>query len=106
MADHVWEASRGRLSRLSQAELRDRFAAYFGRVRYTVWEDLEPVHVALSEDGQSGWMAVAIEARLTADGADGQVQERAFESSWIATYAKVDGRWLMTGIASSVVDRS
>jgi len=106
MADQVWESSRGALTLLSRAELRDRFAAYFAQVRYTAWDDLGPAHVVVSEDGQSGWMAVAIDARLAAPDADDHVRERAFESSWIATYAKMDGRWLMTGIATSVVDRS
>lgn len=106
MADHVWEASRGGLNRLSRADMRERFRAYFESVRYSVWDDLEPPHVVVSADGTGGWMAVAIEARLGGVGPDVAAQERAFESSWIATYEKVDGRWLMTAIASSVVDRT
>lgn len=105
MADFVWEAGRGGLNRLSRADMRARFAAYFESVRYSAWDDLEPPHVVVSADGASGWMAVAIDARLSGIGADGAARERAFASSWIATYEKVEGRWLMTGIASSVVDR-
>jgi hypothetical protein len=105
MADHVWEAGRGGLTRLSQAAMRERFTTYFASVRYSMWDDLEPPHVVISGDGTQAWMAVAIEARLSSVDADGHTPERAFESSWIATYEKVDGRWLMTGIASSVVDR-
>jgi len=106
MADYVWEAGRGGLNRLSRSDLRDRFGAYFATVSYSTWDDLEPPHVWVSPEGTAGWMAVAIEARLSATTAEGQTRERAFESSWIATYEKVDGRWLMSGIASSVVDRS
>ena len=29
MADYIWEASRGRLTRLARTDVRDRFAAYF-----------------------------------------------------------------------------
>jgi hypothetical protein len=105
MAEHVWEAGRGGINRLSRAEMRERFAAYFGSVRYLVWDDLAPPHVYVSADATAGWMAVAIEARLSALDESGQPVERAFESSWIATYEKLDGRWLMTGIASSVVER-
>lgn len=106
MSDHVWEASRGALNRLTRTELRDRFAAYFSSVRYSVWDDLQPPHVSVSADGMSAWMAVEIEARLTAVDGDDTSHDVAFESSWIAVYEKHDGQWLMVGISSSVVDRS
>jgi hypothetical protein len=106
MADHVWEASRGGLNRLPRSDIRDRFAAYFANVRYELWDDLQPPHVAISESGTDAWMAVEIEARLTAREDDGTEREVAFESSWIATYEKRDDEWLMTGISSSVVERA
>ena len=106
MADFVWEVSRGGLNRLSRAELNERFAAYFDSVSYELWDDLEPPHVSVSGDGQHAWMAVAIEARLRAPSSEGRAGERAFESSWISVYEKLGGRWLMVGIASSVVDRT
>ena len=105
MADFVWEASRGRLNRISRAEIRDRFAAYFESVRYNMWQDLQPPHVSVGADGTSAWMAVEIEARMTGT-ADGGEQELRFESSWISVYEKVDGQWLMASISSSVVERS
>ena len=103
-ADHIWEASRGQLTRLSRADVEERFRAYFATVRYSVWDDLLAPHVWVAPEGRSGWMAVHIEARLTGTGGDAP-SNREFESAWIATYEKVDGRWLMTGIASSVVER-
>jgi hypothetical protein len=104
MAEHIWEASRGQLNRIARSDVRDRFAAYFASVRYSVWDDLVQPHVAVSHDGTFAWMAVHIEARLAA--VDDPQTEREFESSWIAMYEKVDGRWLMAGISSSVVDRT
>ena len=106
MAEHVWESSRGGLNRLSRTELRDRFAAYFSSVRYSVWDDLQPPHVSVSADGMTAWMAVEIEGRLAAVNANDTSEELRFESSWISVHEKHDGQWLMTGIASSVVDRS
>jgi hypothetical protein len=106
MADFVWESSRGGLNRISRAEIRDRFAAYFATVSYSVWDDLQPPHVAVAPGGDSAWMAVEIEARLTATNDDGDAQDVAFESSWISVYEKRDDRWLMVGIASSVVERA
>ena len=106
MADYIWEASRGRLTRLARTDVRDRFGAYFSGVRYSVWDDLVQPHVAVSADGTSAWMAVHIEAALSPrDEADNGPQ-RTFESSWIATYERQHGHWLMVGISSSVVDRT
>jgi hypothetical protein len=105
MADFVWEASRGRLNRISRAEIRDRFAAYFESVHYAVWQDLQPPHVSVGRDGTSAWMAVEIEARMSAT-VEGREQEVRFESSWISVYEKLDGRWLMSAVSSSVVERT
>ena len=103
-ADEVWEAGRGQLSRLSREDLKRRFEAYFASVRYSVWDDLQPPHVSIADDGRHAWMAIHIEGRVT--GIEDPSQERRFESAWIATYEKVGDRWLMVGISSSVVDRS
>ncbi len=104
-SEQVWEAGRGQLTLLSRSELEERFAAYFESVSYTVWDDLQPPHVAVSADGTTAWMAVRVEGRMSAAGDGGQRVERAFESAWIATYAKSGAMWQMVGIASSVVDR-
>ena len=106
MAEHIWEASRGGLNRIARRDVRDRFAAYFASVSYSVWDDLQPPHVSVAPDGQSAWMAVEIEARLTSRDDAGRQREVAFESSWIAVYEKHDERWMLVGISSSVVDRS
>jgi Domain of unknown function (DUF4440) len=96
---HLVDSSRGSLQRLSREEFRARFADYFGRVRYSRWDDIEPPAVSVSADGTQAWMAVHIEAELMAD-----AEPRRFESSWIAAYERSDDGWLMVGIASSVVD--
>lgn len=104
-ADDVWEAGRGQLRRESRAEAERRFREYFGTVRYSVWDDLQPPHVWIAPDGMSGWMAIHIEARLAAAGEDGAEREVVFESAWIAVYEKRGGEWQMVGVSSSVVER-
>jgi len=105
MAEYVWEASRGGLNRLTRADVRDRFATYFESVRYSLWDDLQPPHVAVSTDSKSAWMAVEIEAKLISRDEDGVDHHVSFESSWISVYEKQDDAWLMVGISSSVVER-
>jgi len=105
MADHIWEASRGQLTRLPRDDVRERFAAYFATVSYSVWDDLVQPHVAVSPDRSAAWMAIHIEAKVAPrDGGD--VMPRGFDSSWIATYEKQDGKWLMVAIASSVAEHN
>jgi hypothetical protein len=103
-ADDVWEASRGQLTRISRADLEQRFAAYFEQVRYSMWDDVQPPHVSIAEDGRHAWMAVQIEGRLRpAD--DATADEHVFTSSWIANYEKSGDAWVMVGISSSVLER-
>ena len=77
------------------------FTGYFQRIRYSEWSDQASPIVAISPDGQTGWMAVGIAARYTT--ADAPDAVKSFKSSWIATYRKVGCDWKMTGIASNVV---
>ena len=102
-ADQLLLAENGALRTQSKAEVAQFFSGYFKRVRYREWRDVSPPVVTVSPDGQMAWMAVAVEARYTrADKpADG---EKSFKSSWIATYARDNCAWRMTGIASDVVE--
>lgn len=106
MADHIWEASRGQLTRLSREDVRQRFAQYFEAVRYSVWDDLVQPHVSVSTDRSVAWMAIHIEAKLAPRDAAGDVMPRGFDSSWIATYEKHGGMWAMVAIASSVAEHN
>jgi hypothetical protein len=49
-----------------------------------------------------GWMAVKVRARYI-ERAKPEAGEKAFKSSWIATYQRVGCEWKMTGNASAVV---
>ena len=102
IGDRLLMAENGRIRTQSNAEVAQFFAGYLKRVRYSQWRDVSPPLVTVSADGSMAWMAVEIEATYTnADKpADG---EKRFKSSWIATYARDNCRWRMTGIASDVV---
>ena len=100
VAEMLVDSSRGGIQRLSRDEFRERFADYFGRVRYSRWDAIEAPVVSVSADGSQAWIAIHIEADLaTLDG-----EARRFESSWIAAYEKRADGWLMVGIGSSVAD--
>lgn len=100
--DHLLMADNGTLRTQSNAEVAAFFTGYLKRVRYSEWRDASPPVVTISPDGQMAWMAVAVEAKYTI--ADKPAEgEKSFKSSWIATYARDNCLWRMTGIASDVV---
>ena len=102
-ADQLLLAENGALRTQSKAEVAQFFSGYFKRVRYREWRDVSPPVVTVSPDGQMAWMAVAVEARYTRADKPAEA-EKSFKSSWIATYARDNCAWRMTGIASDVVD--
>lgn len=98
-ADEIRESSRGETSTLTRESMRDRFRSYFAAMRYLEWADVEPPFVRVV--GSLAWMLVRVRARRV-DLAGAPIP--GFEASWIAIYEQTDGRWAMTGIASSVVE--
>jgi hypothetical protein len=76
---------------------------YFARVRYLEWSDIAPPLIRISPDGQMGWMAANVRARYI-ERAKPEAGEKAFKSSWIATYQRQGCEWKMTGNSSAVVD--
>ena len=103
IADQLLLAENGVLRRQSNAEVAQFFTGYFKRVRYRQWRDVSPPVVVISPDGKMAWMAVEVEARYTRVDKPKE-GEKTFKSSWIATYQRDNCTWLMTGIASDVVD--
>ncbi len=103
IGDQLLMADNGTLRTQSKADVAQFFAGYLKRVRYSEWRDVSLPIVTISPDGQMAWMAVEVTAKYSrADKpADG---ETSFKSSWIATYARDNCAWRMTGIASDVVE--
>jgi hypothetical protein len=103
MADEMVVVSNGDLSVTSREKMIAFFEAYFARVKYLEWSDSAPPVIHVSPDGRMGWMSVKVRARYL-ERARPEAGEKAFRSSWIATYQRVGCEWRMTGNASAVVD--
>lgn len=103
MADQFVLASNGDLSVQPKEKMISFFNNYFGRVKYLEWSDAEPLIVNVSPDGRMAWTAVKVRARYV-ERAKPEAGEKAFKSSWIATYERIGCAWKMTGNASAVVD--
>ena len=101
-ADRIVVVSNGEVSVRSRDELIGFFKGYFARVKYLEWSDSAPPVINVSEDGRTGWMAVKVRARYVEPGKP-EIAEKAFKSSWIATFERIGCEWKMTGNASAVV---
>lgn len=102
-ADEVVIVSNGDLRLVPRQQLIDFFRGYFARVKYLEWSDSEPPVIRVSADGSLGWMGVKVRARYV-ERAKPDAGEKAFKSSWIATYERVGCEWKMTGNASAVIN--
>ena len=102
MADQMVLASNGDLAVNPKEKTIAFFKGYFARVSYLEWSDAAPPIVTVSPDGRMAWMAVKIRARYL-DRTKPEAGEKAFKSSWIATYQRIGCAWKMTGNASAVV---
>jgi hypothetical protein len=103
MADQMVLVSNGNLLVNSREKMISFFKTYFARVKYLEWSDTAPALVNVSPDGRMGWMAVKVRARYL-EREKPEAGEKAFKSSWIATYQRVGCEWKMTGNASAVVN--
>jgi|GEM_PF-3019551 len=103
MADQVVLVSNGNLMVNPREKMIDFFKGYFSRVKYLEWSDAEPLVVNVSPDGRMGWTGVKVRARYF-ERAKPEAGEKAFRSSWIATYQRVGCKWKMTGNSSAVVN--
>ena len=104
LADQVVNVENGRVEVRSRQEMRDGFAEYFGRVKYSAWENVQPPAVNISPDGHMAWMVIQIKARLADTSGPRAGQQREFASSWIATFEKQKAVWKMVGISSGVAE--
>ncbi|MDP8912810.1 MAG: hypothetical protein M3N39_04445 [Pseudomonadota bacterium] len=103
MADQIVLVSNGNLSVNPKEKMISFFKGYFARVKYLEWSDAAPPMINVSPDGQMAWMAAKVRARYL-ERAKPEASEKAFKSSWIATYQRVGCEWKMTGNSSAVVD--
>jgi hypothetical protein len=103
MADEMVLVSNGNVAVNPKDKTVAFFKSYFDRVKYLEWSDVEPPVTSVSPDGQMGWMAVKVRARII-ERAKPEAGEKTFRSSWIATYKRVGCTWKMTGNSSAVVN--
>jgi hypothetical protein len=94
-------ANRGSIDHPTRDEQRAHFADYLHRTRFSIYRDLVPPIVKVSNDGSLGWVLVQVEARGEQTSDSGTIKPLAFVSAWIELYEKRNGRWVSIGNVSN-----
>lgn len=97
MANNVLTVQRGELKSYNQKELEARWRGYFARVKYEVWDDLEPPIINVSEDGSLASVAVR---KMTVGSLDNQPIDTTY-FAWVSNYRKIKGQWKIYQMAST-----
>lgn len=96
----IISADKGRRAKYDNSLMRERFTGLFKLLNYTEYHDLQQPFVEIAASGDLGWVIANVRSvgkQLSDD------QAFDYEWAWIMLVRKVDGRWLNTGVASSVL---
>ena len=94
-------ANRGAISYPSLADRKQRLGSYLSRTRFSVYRDVVPPVVKISDDGSLGWVIVQVEARGEQTADNGSIEPLEFVSAWIELYEKRNSRWIAIGNLSN-----
>jgi len=99
-AEQVISASNGDLRRMPNHAISERFTALFERLNYSAYHDIEMPVVEIANSADLGWIGANVRA-IGSDKTTGALFDSQW--AWLMTVRKVDGVWLHTGNASTVV---
>ena len=100
-ADPYVVASRGTIT-FPTAEEREAFRApYLASTSFSVYRDMRPPLVRISDDGTLGWLIAEVEVQgtQTAESGDSVAVDAVW--AWIELYEKRDGQWKLVGNVSN-----
>lgn len=104
MADTVYTVQRGDIRVETRADMLARWKDYFQVVQYSIWDDMQPPVVHISQDATMATLAVKkITVSRLVDRESSPIDTTFF--AWTSGYKKVDGVWKIYTIASTRVPK-
>ena len=73
----------------------------FNEIHYSIYEDIKPPHVKVSQDGSLGWVLANVRIQGKAKVSSTPVQHISMSAAWIELYEKQDDKWVYLGSANS-----
>ena len=96
-ADTVISVNRGTITYSAAADRRARRERYLGSTTFSVYRDLRPPLVKVSDDGTLGWVIAEVEIRGVRKGEDGTETPVDSIWAWIELYEKNEEEWKAIG---------
>jgi hypothetical protein len=91
----------GKVQTQTKEDLRKRFTEYFQGAEFSAWDDLEPLIIHVSPDGQMGWMVVRVQIAYWKKDAAGKRTQEQSVIAWMSVYEKQEGKWVHMANAST-----
>lgn len=101
LSDHIVVVSEGNITTESKEDMYQRFADYFQKAKHSAWEDIETPLIRVAPGGTMVWGAFNVRSKYVETSADGGPKAVEAVMSWLCTYEKQKGHWVMTSVATT-----
>ncbi|HEY0799916.1 MAG TPA: hypothetical protein VGD54_03670, partial [Steroidobacteraceae bacterium] len=85
----------------TKQQMFKHFAHYFQIAKHSAWEDVTAPVVRVSQDGTTAWAAFNVRSQYVETQPDGTHKPVDTTMSWLSTYEKRQGQWVMTAVATT-----
>jgi len=100
MADEGTIVQSGKISHITNENLRERFSGVFQAVDYMAYENLSVPEIRLSDDGSLGWIIAHVKPQTV----DAQEQESETIWTWMMGAALTDSVYILPVLSSSAAN--
>lgn len=99
--DQIVVVSEGNITTESKEAMYKRFVEVFQKTEHSAWEDVDRSVIKVSQDGTMAWAAFNVRSQYVERQPDGKRRAVDATISWLSTYEKREGHWLMTAAATT-----
>ncbi len=100
-ADEFLNIQNGDITRPTKEQRENRVRAYFDRVTFDTWDDVEPPVIEISDDATLANTFVKKLVVLKLKDESGKVSFDTTHFAWTTTYKKLDGNWRLIAVTST-----
>lgn len=101
-SDSFTQIQSGSILTFSKEKSLARFKNYFATMNFQEWNDIAPPVIKISKDGTLATVIVNKRVRATYKNEKGEEENDHSIFAWLTVWEKIDGKWKVTTIASTV----
>ena len=92
---------RGKISKITKADIKQEFENQFKQGRYIEINDLVTPTIKISPDGKMAWGFGQMKFRFAYKDSTGVEHEYAATNAWLSVFEKHNSKWVESGIAQT-----